>query len=167
MGKERYLHLLGNKINRLRVLSIHSSKETGKPGIQLYCECECGNSKYIRADRVLSEHTKSCGCLKLQRARENCQIGLESRRHGGSGTPEYEAWASMRKRCLNEKHKFYYRYGGRGITICPKWEDFKVFLKDMGERPSDKHSLDRIDNCLLYTSPSPRDQRGSRMPSSA
>ena len=27
--------------------------------------------------------------------------------------------------------------------------------------------LERIDSCLLYTSPSPRDQRGSRMPSSA
>ena len=26
---------------------------------------------------------------------------------------------------------------------------------------------DRLNDCLLYTSPSPRDQRGSRMPSSA
>ena len=27
--------------------------------------------------------------------------------------------------------------------------------------------LEHFENCLLYTSPSPRDQRGSRMPSSA
>ena len=29
------------------------------------------------------------------------------------------------------------------------------------------HELSRVSACLLYTSPSPRDQRGSRMPSSA
>ena len=38
-------------------------------------------------------------------------------------------------------------------------------------RPSiylaDKHAFYRYSSCLLYTSPSPRDQRGSRMPSSA
>ena len=32
---------------------------------------------------------------------------------------------------------------------------------------SQNASTTHINNCLLYTSPSPRDQRGSRMPSSA
>ena len=37
------------------------------------------------------------------------------------------------------------------------------------DRDIDVHSIDiyRSKTCLLYTSPSPRDQRGSRMPSSA
>jgi hypothetical protein len=53
----------------------------------------------------------------------------------------------MKKRCYNPKASNYKDYGGRGITICPRWrESFVAFLEDMGPRPSDKHSIDRIDN---------------------
>lgn len=57
----------------------------------------------------------------------------------------FEAWRSMRKRCLNPNHRFYGRYGGRGITVCARWEKFEHFLADMGEAPLGL-SLDRIDN---------------------
>ena len=51
-------------------------------------------------------------------------------------TSEYACWASMIQRCHNPNHKFYYRYGGRGISVCSRWRnDFKNFLSDMGERP--------------------------------
>lgn len=52
----------------------------------------------------------------------------------------------MRRRCHNPKDKGYKNYGGRGITICDRWIDFKAFLADMGSRPSPKHSIDRIEN---------------------
>lgn len=52
----------------------------------------------------------------------------------------------MRQRCLNPKCKLYAGYGGRGITICARWDDFASFRDDMGERPSAGHSIDRIDN---------------------
>lgn len=61
-------------------------------------------------------------------------------------SPEYRAWQAMRQRCNNSNHPKYSRYGGRGITICAAWDDFDVFLCDVGARPSDKHSLGRIDN---------------------
>ena len=67
----------------------------------------------------------------------------------GKRIPEYSAWKSMRDRCLNIKHKFYHHYGGRGITVCDRWlgeNGFQRFIKDMGFKPSEKHSLDRIDN---------------------
>jgi hypothetical protein len=52
----------------------------------------------------------------------------------------------MKQRCYYAKHKFYPRYGGRGITVCKRWRDsFEAFLKDMGIRPSGK-TLDRKDN---------------------
>jgi hypothetical protein len=74
-------------------------------------------------------------------------------RHGEAGgknsrrSPEYTAWAEMRKRVLNPNHRSYRNYGGRGITICERWlESYENFLADMGRKPSTDHSLDRIDN---------------------
>lgn len=66
--------------------------------------------------------------------------------HGMTGTPEYEAWASMRRRC-----RVYHRkrriYAERGITVCPEWDSsFQAFFSHVGLRPSPQHSLDRIRN---------------------
>lgn len=61
-------------------------------------------------------------------------------------TTEYRVWVSMKQRCLNPKNTNYHRYGGRGITVCKRWEkSFLSFLKDMGLRPLN-YSLDRINN---------------------
>jgi len=65
-------------------------------------------------------------------------------------TPEYNAWRHARQRCNNKDHKFYRLYGGRGIKVCGRWDDFRIFLSDMGRRPSSSHSLDRIDNNRGY-----------------
>ena len=29
----------------------------------------------------------------------------------------------MKKRCYSEKDKYFYRYGGRGISVCDDWEE--------------------------------------------
>lgn len=57
---------------------------------------------------------------------------------------EYHSWNSMKNRCNNSNLKEYKNYGGRGITYDSKWEDFREFYKDMGERPIGT-TLDRID----------------------
>lgn len=62
----------------------------------------------------------------------------------------YDTWREMRSRCNNPNHRYYINYGGRGITICPEWEDFWVFLTDMGDRP-DGLTLDRVNNELGYS----------------
>jgi hypothetical protein len=71
-------------------------------------------------------------------------------RHGanrrGARTTEYEIWVGIRKRVHNANDKLYPYYGGRGVTLCEEWEDFSVFLRDVGRRPSKAHSLDRKDN---------------------
>ena len=75
-----------------------------------------------------------------------------SKSHLLSGTPTYRAWQSMKYRCYNPKFKQFSDYGGRGILVCLTWKDsFETFFEDMGERPSSKHSLERINNNEHYT----------------
>lgn len=67
-------------------------------------------------------------------------------KHGKSKTAEYRIWIQMRSRCRNPNCPRFGRYGGRGISVCPEWDDFLIFLKDMGPRPSPGHAIERIDN---------------------
>lgn len=61
--------------------------------------------------------------------------------------PLYGTWQQMLQRCQNPKVDSFGRYGGRGISVCDRWkESFWNFVDDMGERPSAKHSIDRVDN---------------------
>ena len=56
----------------------------------------------------------------------------------------------MRARCNNPNHRGYPNYGGRGITVCERWNNFETFCADIGPRP-EKCTLDRIDNNLCYS----------------
>lgn len=58
----------------------------------------------------------------------------------------YRSWAMMKNRCTNPKSTDWKYYGGRGIKLCKRWYDFRNFLKDMGEKPNKKLTIDRIDN---------------------
>lgn len=67
--------------------------------------------------------------------------------HNASKTSEYRAWCGIRQRCFNPANCRYEGYGGRGITVCDRWnQSFLAFFEDMGPRPSPNHSIDRIDN---------------------
>lgn len=90
---------------------------------------------------VKSGNTKSCGCLKIKKLRERQTT------HGMSRAPEFWVWVAMRERCHNPKHESYHRYGGRGISVCERWRcSFEDFYADIGSRPSQLHSIERIDN---------------------
>lgn len=64
---------------------------------------------------------------------------------------EYKAWENMRSRCNNPNMTDYHNYGGRGIKVCARWDSFENFLSDLGLKPSNDHSLDRIDVNKNYT----------------
>lgn len=68
----------------------------------------------------------------------------------GAATKEWRAWHNMRARCRYQSTDRYARYGGRGIRVCPQWADpdtgFVQFLADVGEAPTPRHSIARIDN---------------------
>ena len=81
----------------------------------------------------------SCGCLRDEVEK------VSAIKHGGCKSRTYQSWRAMRERCSNPNNSHYNSYGGRGIIVCERWNDFALFLADMGERPVNK-TLDRINN---------------------
>ncbi len=128
----------GQIFNRLTVIGA-TDRRTGNKTIY-ECKCSCGNVVFTDKYKLSSGHTKSCGCFKLD------NLSAIKFKHGMLTTPEYKAWASMKQRCYNDRDKRFPYYGGRGIKICESWiNSFESFYSDMQQRPTSKHSLDRID----------------------
>ena len=114
------------------------------------CICTCGKEFIARENNIKTGHTKSCGCRR-QINFNKPDWGKWNLRHNecsrGRRTSEYRAWANIKDRCCNAQNAQYRNYGGRGISICLRWKNsFRYFLKDMGRKPSRKHSIDRINN---------------------
>lgn len=127
-------------MNNKLILIEKTNRIGSSGGIIGIFQCRCGNTKELQIYRVNKGHIQSCGCLIGDRNKERST-------HNKSRTPEYETWHTMKERCLNENHKAYKLYGGRGITICDRWlKGFENFYEDMGNRPSSKYSLDRKNN---------------------
>ncbi len=112
------------------------------------CHCDCGKDVVVRGFSLKNGDNRSCGCLQKEKAAEvhtthgHASFGQKSR--------EYSTWDNMKQRCNNPRSTSYSSYGGRGIKICSRWDDFKNFLDDMGERPVGT-SIDREDNDGDYT----------------
>lgn len=73
--------------------------------------------------------------------------GNARRSHNGSKHPEYFVWSSLRRRCQQPSDPAYPNYGGRGISVCERWNSsYANFIGDLGRRPSDRHTIDRFPN---------------------
>lgn len=69
----------------------------------------------------------------------------------GEQHPLYRTWVKMRERCSNPNQDGYHNYGGRGITVDPRWDSFDRFASDMGAKPDPAFTLDRVDNDGPYS----------------
>ena len=103
------------------------------------CRCKCGTIKEVRRSGLENGQSRSCGCFNREASSSRFTT------HGGSSSGTYWSWNAMLHRCINKEDKAYDRYGGAGITVDPRWQDFETFRADMGERPENTQ-LDRIDN---------------------
>lgn len=134
--------LTGISFNKLTVLSRCENGNRGQ--VRWLCLCECGNVRQVLAQSLIRNTTRSCGCL------QRLETSNRFKKHGftiGKRHPLIGTWSAMINRTENPNYAQFKHYGGRGISVCERWRNsFVNFLEDMGDRPSPRHSLDRIDN---------------------
>ena len=125
---------LGNKYGRLLVIEQVASINEKAAWLS---RCDCGNTKIVTGDSLRTGKVSSCGCYQKE------MYGLSSKTHGMSKTQTYRSWQEMKTRCFDKTSVSYKNYGGRGITVCKRWDKFENFIFDMGVRPKGA-TLDRI-----------------------
>src|SRR5574341_1496077 len=133
-------NLIGQRFGRLEV--VQDAGRTKAKRVLWLCRCDCGNSVYVISAHLNNGMIKSCKCLRNEFfSKLNYKHG-----HAAKESKTYGAWINAKNRCSNSKSKYYKNYGGRGIIMCDEWKnDFRIFLRDMGEAPKGL-TLDRIDN---------------------
>lgn len=138
--------LTGRIFGKLTVLK--RGDEYSKSGKFLWsCICECGATRSASTQNLKIGTAKEClACLHVTRV--NRMTGTRhAATHGKSKTREFRIWRGLRQRCSDPNSPDWHKYGGRGITVDPKWDNsFLAFLSDVGLAPSPKHSIDRINN---------------------
>lgn len=131
-----YIDITGQRFGRLLVLGLSHRKQFKKNNVIYWeCVCDCGTVKKITRSGLVSRDYVSCGCYNKEK----------QTKHGMEGTRFYKTWRGMIERCNNKKRDSYNNYGGRGITVCNRWLDFKNFYDDMYSNYNDGLQIDRID----------------------
>jgi hypothetical protein len=130
----RFKNLTGCRFGKLVVVAY--SKPRHRTSLW-ECRCDCGENTIAQGCNLVTGNSTNCGCVRQDRLTT----------HGCSKSAEYNIWRGIRSRCYNQNEPAYRYYGGRGITVCERWrESFENFLADMSERPTPRHTIDRIDN---------------------
>jgi hypothetical protein len=138
----RLIDLTDQVFGRWTVLHLSETAASRKYGTWWFCQCVCGMKRDVSGHALRRGVSKSCGCLQQEIAT------AQATKHGeavlNNVSPEYSTWLGMVKRCENPDLPSFKYYGGRGISVCPRWRtSFATFLEDMGRKPTPQHSIDR------------------------
>ncbi len=129
-----------------RLVAIKRVPSNGGAAMWL-ARCDCGSEIVTSCSKLRTHHTKSCGCFKRDRSRKSLTT-----HNGKSEHPRlYRIWMHMRSRCNNTRAPMFYRYGARGIKLCPQWDDFATFRDwALSSGYRDDLSIERDDNDKNY-----------------
>lgn len=135
--------LTGQRFGRLTVIS--RAENTAQGQARWLCECDCGKRKKVNGQHLRNGSVVSCGCSRAEKASKRAVE--RNTTHGLRHTRLYRIYRCMLFRCYNSSHKYYSRYGGRGISICDEWKnDFSLFAEwALKNGYNDTLSIDRID----------------------
>jgi len=138
--------MIGQKFGKLLVSSLIDERSHGQ---KVYsCICDCGNVTIVLSANLKKGNSKSCGCSrKITCGNRMSQLNL---RHGETGTKLWRSWKSIVERTTCVTSFNYSRYGGRGIGIHQDWLQYENFATYIGPPPTEKHSVDRINNNKGY-----------------
>ncbi len=150
MGKQRISFDSGMRFGRLTIVD-RTDDIINSRGIKFtayLCKCDCGKTLSVKATRLKSGKTQSCGCWTSEKLR-NAKIKHDC---SGKNNRLYEIWKGMKARCYNPNHTAYGSYGGRGIRVCDEWlHDFTSFRQwALSHGYNDLKSIDRIDSNNNY-----------------
>ena len=134
--------LTGKRFGRLLVLRFVEVRT----GCSVFlCRCDCGAEIEAKGKNLNGGIVRSCGCLQRDIARKLSTTHGETKR--GQHSSEYRCWHDIKRRCTGQLRPDWKHYGGRGIKVCERWfNSFENFLRDMGRKPSSKHTIERQDN---------------------
>jgi hypothetical protein len=138
--------LVGNKYGRLTVVEF-AGWGNEKPYGKKYwkCSCDCGSVTVKWDSNIKNGTTQSCGCLQKERASEANTV------HGLKEHPLYATWCGIKQRCKDPGCKIWKYYGGRGISVCKRWDNsFTAFLEDMESGWMPGLSIERKNNDKNY-----------------
>ncbi len=137
-----------------RLVAVNNIGKNKNGSYKWVFRCDCGNEKIINTSDIGTGRVNSCGCLKKELLRKTYTRHGEGSREKGE-SKEFRIWSGMRARCFAKNNPGYKNYGGRGITICERWREYKNFLQDMGRCPKGlmierKNNNDNYspDNCI-------------------
>lgn len=143
----------GQKFNRLTVIKLDHIETktigTKRPFIcnkEYYlCKCDCGNECIKEKILLQNGYSKSCGCLHKETI---INIGKNNTTHGKTKTRIYSIFRQIKQRCYDQNNGNYYKYGGRGITMCQEWKnDFMSFYNwAINNGYKEGLTIDRINN---------------------
>lgn len=139
----KFVDLTGKQFGRLTVVS---RTVVDKPGTYWEVRCECGGVSKVLYGNLVSGRQKSCGCFHKELVTGEANFKFK---HGKSRSRIHNIWLGMLNRCFNSKSETYKGYGGRGISVCPEWLEFKKFYADMGD-PPEELTLERVNNDKGY-----------------
>ena len=138
--------LTGKRFGKLLVLREDGRIREGRAWL---CVCDCGQETRVPQGSLTRKTTptQSCGCLLSSTA-----ISERNTKHGLSRHPLYRTWSGILNRCYNQNSDDFQNYGGRGIVVCERWlNSFENFYRDMGEKPTPSHQIDRKNNDGPYS----------------
>lgn len=137
--------MVGHQVNGAVVIEDAGTRYSSKQKFWKL-RCACGN-EFQKSGSVIRREPETIRCKTCA----GKAISEKIKTHGETKNYLFRTWENMRRRCYDKNMTNYKYWGGRGVRVHQPWRDsyveFAAYVRStIGERPSEDHSIDRIEN---------------------